>query len=162
MRNVLYRLLPYVAVVVAGCAAGPASPPEPHVRIPAGERLSVTLSVEDREYVLNEMRFFLDLVYVATEAVSRGDMATVAAAARRRGTAGPARVPPGLYDSMPEGFRNGIRETREKIDRIAVEAEGAGGSQPVLRRVSQLLYLCNACHGAYQLRTSPAAAKPKT
>lgn len=163
MRSVLIRLPVFLLIfALSGCATEPRDVArEPHVRIPAGQRVAVTLSAEEREYVLNEMRFFLDLVYVSTEALSRGDMGTVAAAARRRGTAELAGVPPALYDRMPGAFRDGIRETREKIDQIALEAESTGGAQPVLRRVSQLLYLCNACHGMYQLRVSPAAGRAK-
>ena len=108
---------------------------------PAGARTPVTLSAEEREFVLNEMRFYLDMVYVATDALSRNDMKTVAAAARRRGTSALARVPAGLYDNTPGAFREGIRESRELVYRIAVEAEGASDPRPVLKRIGQLLYL---------------------
>ena len=94
-------------------------------------------------------------------ALSRNDLKTVAAAARRRGTSALARVPEGLNDRTPGPFRDGMRESRELVDRIAVEAEGSGDPQPVLKRVGQLLYLCNACHSTYQLRVLPAPARPK-
>ena len=154
-----FRYLPGLALALSLCAASPAFCAEAQVSIPAGSRIPVTLSAEEREFVLNEMRFYLDMIYVATDALSRNDLRTVAAAARRRGTSALARVPPGLYDHTPAAFREGIRESRELVDRIAVEAEGASDPQPVLKRVGQLLYLCNACHSAYQLSTTPPASR---
>ena len=147
-------------VLGAGVFVGlPVIAAETQANIPAGSRTPVTLSAEEREFVLNEMRFYLDMVYVATDALSRNDMKTVAAAARRRGSSALARVPAGLYDRTPGPFREGIRESRELVDRIAVEAEGTSDPQPVLKRIGQLLYLCNSCHSAYQLNTSPSASR---
>lgn len=155
------RSLSAVVLALGMYAAWPALATEAQVSVPAGSRTPVALSVEEREFVLNEMRFYLDMLYVATDALSRDDMRTVASAARRRGTSALARVPEGLYDRTPAAFREGIRESRELVDRIAVEAETASDSRPVLRRVGQLLYLCNACHSTYQLNAIPSASRQR-
>ena len=46
--------------------------PPGHVLIPAGQRMVVELPAAEREYVLNEMRFQLDMLYVISEGLSRG------------------------------------------------------------------------------------------
>ena len=168
-RGGLKRLAGVAALALAAClnatlcvaqqpAARPgAAPPPGHVLIPAGQRMVVELSAVEREYILNEMRAQLDMLYVISEGLSRKDMATVAAAAKRRGSDTLARDTAAVYDKTPAGFRAMIRDSRATIDQIAVEAEAKAAPEAILRRVTELLQTCNRCHADWQLRvTAPA------
>ena len=120
--------------------------------------MAILVTVEEREFMLNEMRFFLDMMYISTDALSRGDMATVARAARRRGTEEMAREPRGLYEKLMPAYRISIEETRKQIDQLADDAEKVGEPQATIKRFSQILYQCNFCHSTFQLRI--AASRP--
>lgn len=143
-------------------AQKPAAPKvEPgHVLVPAGQRMAIQLTAAERDYILNEMRFQLDMLYVISEGLSRDDMNTVAIAARRRGTDTLSQVPAAVYDKTPPAFRDLIRESRAKIDQIAAEAGAKAPREAMLRRVTELLYTCNSCHANWQLQVTAAAAKP--
>jgi hypothetical protein len=120
--------------------------------------MAILVTAEERELMLNEMRFFLDMMYISTDALSRGDMATVARAARRRGTEEMAREPRGLYEKLMPAYRISIEETRKQIDQLADDAEKVGEPQATIKRFSLILYQCNFCHSTFQLRI--AAGRP--
>lgn len=143
-----------------GIAQQPAAPKvQPgHVLVPAGQRMAIQLTAAERDYILNEMRFQLDMLYVISEGLSRDDMNTVAIAARRRGTDTLSQVPAAVYEKTPPAFQNLIRESRAKIDQIAAEAGAKAPREAMLRRVTELLYTCNSCHANWQLQVT--AAKP--
>ena len=155
LRQLLFSALVCIFTTTAYAQQpAPSKPPPNHVLIPAGERMTLQLTAAERDYILNEMRFQLDMLYVISEGLSRKDMNTVAVAARRRGTDTLAQVPAAVYEKAPPAFRDLIRESRAKIDQIAVEAEAKAAPEAIQRRVTELLGMCNSCHSNWQLRVA--------
>ena len=131
-----------------------------HVLIPAAQRMVVQLTEAEREYILNEMRAQLDMLYIMSEGLSRKDLATVASAARRRGSDTLNTAPAAVFERTPAAFRDMIIASRAKIDQIAVEAGRKVEPEVILKRTTELLQLCNSCHADWQLKVI-AAPPPK-
>lgn len=137
--------------------AGQAPSARPQFVYPAAERSVVELTAAERNYLLNEMRYYLDLMWMVNESLSRDDLRTVAIVARRRAELSAAsRLPPELEAKLPSVFRASWRETNRMIDEIAVHA-GTPEASPksVLGRMASLLQRCNECHTLYQFRSNP-------
>jgi cytochrome c556 len=131
-----------------------------HVLIPAAQRMAVQLTEPEREYILNEMRAQLDMLYIMSEGLSRKDLATVAAAAKRRGSDALNTAPAAVFERTPAPFRDMIIASRAKIDQIAVEAQNKVEPEVILKRTTELLQLCNSCHAEWQLKVI-AASPPR-
>lgn len=123
-----------------------------HVLIPAAQRMTVQLTESERDFILNEMRAQLNMLYVMLEGLSRSDLSTVAAAAKRRGSDRLNEAPAVVFERTPAAFRDMIIASRAKIDQIAAEAERKATPESILRRATELLQLCNSCHADWQLK----------
>jgi len=153
----MLRALPLVALfALTGCAwfqpATPSPPPRPTFVYPAAERMVVELSPEERSYLLNEMRYYLDLVWIVNESLAKDDLATVSIVAHRRAQlSAAARLPPEFDAKLPTVFRLAWRETNRQIDEMAVYA-GSSEATPksVLARMGAVMQRCNECHTLYQ------------
>lgn len=127
-----------------------------HVLVPAAQRMTVQLTESEREFILNEMRAQLDMLYVMSEGLSRKDLTTVAAAAKRRGSDTLNTAPAAVFERTPAPFRDMIVASRTKIDQIAVEAGNKVEPEVILKRTTELLQLCNSCHADWQLKVIAA------
>jgi hypothetical protein len=146
-----------VTLLIAGCAGTSSQRPSSGgYLIPAGERITIPVSAEDYQIMLNEMRYFLDMAYIGTDALSRGDMATVAAAARKRGSEQASNEPPGLYEKQMYAYWVSMLETRKEIDQLADQAEKSADTRAIFKSFSEILYQCNYCHKTFQLRVTAA------
>jgi hypothetical protein len=123
-----------------------------HVLVPAAQRMAVQLTESERDFILNEMRAQLNMLYVMSEGLSRKDLATVAAAAKRRGSDTLNTAPAAVFERTPAPFRDMIVASRAKIDQIAVEAGNKVEPEVILKRTTELLQLCNSCHAEWQLK----------
>lgn len=133
----------------------PAPQPQPPLQFsyPVSERKPVTLTAGERSYMLNEMRFYLDMVWVVTDALSRDDFGTVARAARRRGYVMAAtRIPPPIDAKLPADYRAVSQETYRMVDALADIAESSNDRRAITTRLASLLHRCNECHATYQYR----------
>ena len=127
-----------------------------HVLVPAGKRMVVQLTESEREFILNEMRAQLDMLYVISEGLSRKDLSTVAAATKRRGSDTLNTAPAAVFERTPGPFRDMIVASRAKIDQIAADAGNHVAPETVMTRVTELLQLCNSCHADWQLKVIAA------
>lgn len=127
-----------------------------HVLVPAAQRMVVQLTESEREFILNEMRAQLDMLYVMSEGLSRKDLVTVAAAAKRRGSDTLNTAPAAVFERTPAPFRDMIVASRAKIDQIAAEASNKVELEVILKRTTELLQLCNSCHADWQLKVLAA------
>jgi hypothetical protein len=162
------RMLPGImlAVVLAGLTVGaqaqgrfeplrPKPAPQPPLQFsyPVAQRRPVILNAEERSYMLNEMRYYLDMLWVVTDALSRDDFGTVARAARRRGYVMEAtRIPPPLDAKLPADYRIVSQDTYKMVDTLAEIAESSSDRHAVTSQLARLLQRCNECHATYQYR----------
>ena len=114
-------------------------------------RQAIELTVEERTFVLGEMRGFLESVEGIVNATAAGDMKAAADAARRSGMMAMQNAPRTLMGKMPPEFRMLGMDTHTKFAALADDAAAIGDKQAVLRQLGALLANCGACHQGYRL-----------
>lgn len=125
----------------------------------ADGRTAILLAGSERDLVLAEMRGFLESVQAIVAAASRNDMATVAASARKVGSAAANEVPVTVMGKLPLEFKTLGLATHSAFDEIALEAEGIGSGEAVLAGLGTLLLNCTSCHAGYRLALEAPGAK---
>ncbi|MCW5594540.1 MAG: hypothetical protein KIT42_01585 [Rhodocyclaceae bacterium] len=143
------------AVLLAGTtlAAGPAKP--------ADQRAPLVLLDAERHIVLEEMRNFLAVLQVITDALTREDMKEIARAARTMGSGAANEIPPKTVAKLPEEFKVLAGNVHTIFDLMALDAESLADPKHTLTQMNDLLQKCNACHGIYQIKVDRGAAKKK-
>ena len=123
-------------------------------------RMAIQLSPGEKDLVLAEMRAFLASVQQITQGVSTKDMKLIAASARTVGRAAQQGVPGSLMGKLPLEFKQLGRDTHEKFDLLALDAEQLEDENHSLAQLGSLMQNCVACHASYRLEA--AAATPNS
>lgn len=119
-------------------------------------RVAIQLSPGEKDLVLAEMRVFLASVQQITQGVSNKDMASIAASARVVGRAAQQNVPGSLMGKLPLEFKQLGRDTHEKFDLLALDAEQLEDENHSLSQLGVLMQNCVACHATYRLEAVTA------
>ncbi len=120
------------------------------------DREAVMLSAEQRDFVLGEMRLFLETVQDIILATAEGDMAAVKESASAMGLAHARETNQsgrGPGKAAPMAFRQMGRGTHMAFDELAQASEF--GSDGVLEELGVLMSNCNGCHASYKLVLKP-------
>jgi hypothetical protein len=149
-----------LAGLLSGCAEAPiqtaAANPAPQglkFVYPTAQRNAIVLTTPERDFMLNEMRYYLDMLWVTSDALSRDDFDTVAKVARSRVPAMIATpLPPTLESKLPSLFLSIWRSTHALVDELALTAEKTRSSRETLRQMSVVLQRCNECHAIFQFQ----------
>lgn len=149
MRSVSVLLL---LAAFACTTAGPRPPPNADTRAP------VTLGVAERDFVLAEMRNFMEVLRTISIAIADNDMKRVAAAARSVGMA-PQRAESAVPGSplsrvakqAPPAFMKLGFATHSAFDELAIHAEQFGDHDQLNRQLGEIMGQCVACHATYRL-----------
>ena len=115
-------------------------------------RVAIVLEPGERALMLGEMRAFVGGLQVITHALSRGDMKTVAKAAREMGTDRSHDVPLALMAKLPLEFKTLALGVHRGFDELATDAEAVREPTQTLDRLSAILQDCVACHASYEVR----------
>jgi cytochrome c556 len=110
-------------------------------------------NAEEKAFVLNQMRLFVETLQIITEKLASGDNAAAAEAAAQRGKRAAAVMwkPAHIAARETAGWKQMMGETRGGFDAIA-EAAAAGAPLPqTLARMNETLKGCVACHQTYRL-----------
>lgn len=118
-------------------------------------RSAILLGPGERDLVLAEMRAFLQAVQAITQAVSEGDAARAASAARAVGAAAAAEVPISLMAKLPLGFKELGLSTHRAFDQLALDAEQMGDLAQTQGQLASLLNNCVGCHAAFRIDAAP-------
>ena len=116
----------------------------------ADGRTAIQLDNNERDFVLSEMRVFLQSVQQITSGISGNDMQLVAEYARKSGRNAQLEVPGSLVGKLPLAFKKLGFDTHAKFDELALDAEQLGDRDHTLSQMSALLKNCVACHAAYR------------
>jgi len=116
----------------------------------ADGRTAIQLDNNERDFVLSEMRVFLQSVQQITSGISGNDMHLVAEYARKSGRNAQLEVPGSLVGKLPLSFKKLGFDTHAKFDELALDAEQLGDRDHALSQMSALLKNCVACHAAYR------------
>lgn len=115
------------------------------------DRVKVVLKPDERHLVLLEMRSFLNVLQIISDAVTREDMTAVAEAARSMGSGAANQIPPQTVAKLPETFQMLAGTVHTSFDVMALDAESLGDPMHTQRQLARLMQTCNACHGIYQV-----------
>lgn len=115
------------------------------------QRQIIELTEDERNFVLTEMRNFLDSVQGIIDAVAEGRPKDAAEAARHSGMHVMRNAPQTLMGKMPMEFRKLGMDTHQRFAAIAEEAAAMGDEKSILRQLSAMLANCSACHQGYRI-----------
>ena len=114
-------------------------------------RIPVQLNETEHEFVLAEMRGFVESLQLVMSGLAVDDMKTVADAAKKSGKATANNAPKTLGGKFPSAFAALGGATHQLWDELAAEAEDMGGKRELLKKLSVLLNNCVTCHASYRL-----------
>jgi cytochrome c556 len=120
----------------------------------AGDTLQPTArNAEERTFVLDQMRLFVDTLQIVTEKLAAGDNAGAAEAAAQRGRQAAAVMwkPAHIASRETAGWKQMMGETRGGFDAIAAAAAAGAPLPQTLARMNETLKGCVACHQTYRL-----------
>lgn len=144
IKHIALALLGATLLAGPSLASGPAKQ--------ADQRAPLVLLDAERHIVLEEMRNFLAVLQVITDALTREDMKEIARAARTMGSGAANEIPPKTVAKLPEEFKVLAGGVHTSFDLIALDAESLADPKHTLTQMSDLLQKCNACHGMYQIK----------
>lgn len=114
-------------------------------------RRELALTRAERDFVLAEMRAFLESVRDIVTAVADAKPSDAAAAAKRSGMGATHHVPEGMRAKLPGEFRTLGMDTHQRFDALALEAAGIGDTKQITRQLAGVLDNCTACHAAFKI-----------
>lgn len=125
------------------------------------KRLYLNLLPAERDLVLQEMRNFLYVIQLISDALTRDDMVSVAKAAQTMGSNAANEIPPHVVAKLPDDFKQLAGQVHMAFDTIALDAESLGETKHTLGQIGTMLQTCAACHAIYQIPTHSADAGTK-
>jgi len=117
----------------------------------ADTRQPVRLNEIEHEFVLAEMRGFVESLQLVMSGLAENDMKTVAEAAKKSGKATANDAPKTLGRKFPGAFAKLGGATHQLWDELASEAEDMGDKRELLKKLGVLLNNCVTCHAGYRL-----------
>jgi cytochrome c556 len=150
LRRVTSGTLAALFLMVAGSTGGSAQHAAHTVE---DDRERIVLPAPARNMVLAEMRMMLESVAGVVAALSEGDTAAAAQAARASGMV--MAVDPHLVELLPAAFVDLGMATHRGFDALADQLEQGADQGTALAELGTLLQNCNACHATYRADEAP-------
>lgn len=124
-------------------------------------RIIVSLTAEQRLYVLDEMNQFLLSTQEIVEGLSSDDPELVqSAVADSLGSnqgQGQSRDQGLMKGALPPEFRQMGSAMKQELKKVGTLSKGGADDSEILEQLSSTLTYCQSCHGSYQIQL---AAKP--
>ena len=117
-------------------------------------RAVVSVTAEEREMILEEMRGLLEAVQTIIVANNAGDLNTVAVAAREVGRENMNPRAAEFVAKLPLDFRKLGMKTHVQFDTLAADTEKFESTEHVFQQLGELTGNCVACHRSYRLATN--------
>ena len=118
-------------------------------------RTELQMTDSNRDFVLLEMRDFLESVQQINEGILNNNPEIVIKAAEHSGGSVIAHAPNGLLKSLPIGFKDLGFATHAIFDEIAKDAKQNFNPNKTQEQLNVLLNNCTACHQAFKISTVP-------
>ena len=119
--------------------------------IPNDTRVSIIVSQSNKDFVMHEMRIFVEALHQIHVGIEQNDPALIAKVARASGGSVAGHAPAGLLASIPAEFKTIGFDTHGKFDQIAESAEKNFDPKVTRGQVTELLSNCVACHKMYRM-----------
>ncbi len=114
-------------------------------------RSEIKMSAENREFVMSEMRGFLESVQKINDGIAKNDPELIAAVGGQSGTCKVNTVPKGLVRSLPFEFKQMGFETHQLFDEMSQMAREKYDRRQTQMKMNELLNNCVACHKTYKI-----------
>lgn len=114
-------------------------------------RSEIKMTGENREFVMTEMRGFLESVQKINEGIAKNNPEIITKVGQQSGTCKVDVVPQGLVRSLPYEFKQMGFQTHELFDAISKIAKKNYDRQQTQEKLNQLLNNCVACHKTYKI-----------
>ncbi|MCJ8154539.1 hypothetical protein MKJ01_12265 [Chryseobacterium sp. SSA4.19] len=114
-------------------------------------RSEIRMSGQNREYVMSEMRSFLESVQKINEGIAKNDPDLIASVGQQSGTCKVNAVPQGLVKSLPFEFKQMGFGTHELFDEMAKMTKEKYNRQQIQLKMNELLNNCVVCHKTYKI-----------
>ena len=150
-HRVTGRTLATLFLMLTGTAG--VSAQQPGAAVDARER--IVLPAPARNVVLAEMRVMLESISGIVAALSEGDMAAAAQAARASGMVAAVDVDPAVRELLPAAFFELGMATHQGFDALADQLEQPVDEQTALAELGTLMRKCVACHATYRADEAP-------
>ncbi len=124
--------------------------------IPNDTRVSIIVSQSNKDFVMHEMRIFVEALHQIHVGIEQNDPALIAKVARASGGSVAGHAPAGLLASVPAEFKTIGFDTHGKFDQIAESAEKNFDPKVTRGQVTELLSNCVACHKMYRMDIDPS------
>lgn len=121
------------------------------VKMDKNGRSEIKMSSENREFVMSEMRGFLESVQKINEGIAKNDPGLIASVGQQSGTCKVNAVPKGLVRSLPFEFKQMGFETHKLFDEMSKMAKEKYDRQQTQIKMNELLNNCVACHRTYKI-----------
>ena len=113
-------------------------------------RTAILLEAGERDFVLGEMRLFLESVQGIVAAVAENDMAKVAELSTTVGMASTGGETAALIGKLPLEFKTLGLATHALFDDLAAEATETGDPTIMTASLGVLMENCTSCHAGYR------------
>lgn len=113
-------------------------------------RTAILLNAGERDFILEEMRGFLEAVQGITAAIGENDMEAVSEIATSVGMSTVEAVPPATFAKLPIDFKTDGMATHGLFDGVAMEAQDMGDPQTISVLMGELMLNCTGCHAGYR------------
>lgn len=113
-------------------------------------RAIIMLAPSERDFILAEMRGFLESLEAMTTGLAEKDMQTIATSARSGGLENEASAPASIVAKLPWAFKSLAMDTHRAFDGIAELADKGGDQQSILTGLGELMNKCTTCHAGYR------------
>ncbi len=115
-------------------------------------RVAVQMTQAEKDFVLEEMRAFLENTQQIYEGILEEDIALISSAAIRSGSGVKELTPKGLVRKLPFAFKQLGFSAHAAFDAIARDAQTGFNKAHTQQQVNNLLKKCIACHKTYQIK----------
>jgi len=116
-------------------------------------RVEIKMSRDNQEFVLDEMRDFLESVQKINNGILNNDATKIIEAGKTSGGSVIDHAPKGLLKTLPVGFKELGFATHDIFDDITESAENNFNARESQKQLNTLLNNCITCHRAYKLET---------
>ena len=124
--------------------------------LPNDTRVSIIVSQSNKDFVMHEMRTFVEALHQINVGIEKNDPALIAKVASASGGSVAGHAPAGLLASIPAEFKTIGFDTHGKFDQIAESAEKNFDPKHTAAQVTELLGNCVACHKMYRMDIDPS------
>lgn len=121
------------------------------IQNPKDNRVAIALSKENREFVMFEMRTFLEGIKNIHDGLQSNDYKKIELNASKSGMSVENHVPAELFRSLPLDFKKMGFDTHDRFDKIAKMAKEKARKEAINQELSGLMNNCVSCHSSFKI-----------